>query len=379
MKELVIRQKQKKIDLNLAFLKKDLVLTISLTLAVISCFIHPPKWEYINFNVLISLFNLMLVIKAFEDLKLLDKFAVAILNKCQESKRISAILIFLCFFTSMFVTNDVALISFVPLTLIISKKTQLNMTKTIILQTIAANIGSSLTPMGNPQNLFIFSYYGIKPLQFLTTVLLMALVGISILSFVIYRLKSKSIRVDLPVVRIVDRKKSSIWFLVFCIIVASILGVISTRLAFIVTMVTACFLDKKLLVKIDYLLLITFISFFIFIGNLSSIDIVRIFARNHLNDTTSVFFGSILSSQFISNVPASILLSKFTSDWKPLLVGVNIGGLGTIIASMASVISYKLFIQKNPGQSKLYLTKFSIYNFSFLAFLTFIQYCVLKL
>jgi Na+/H+ antiporter NhaD/arsenite permease-like protein len=202
MKELVIRQKQKKLDLNLAFLKKDLVLTISLSLAILSCFIHPPKWAYINFKVLVSLFNLMLAIKAFEDLKLLDKFAVTILNKCSDSRMLSAILILLCFFTSMFVTNDVALITFVPLTLIISNKTQLNMMEIIILQTIAANIGSSLTPMGNPQNLFIFSYYEIKPLQFLTTVLLLAVVGISTFSFVIYNLKNKLLHVDLPVVRV---------------------------------------------------------------------------------------------------------------------------------------------------------------------------------
>jgi Na+/H+ antiporter NhaD/arsenite permease-like protein len=376
MKELVIRQK--KIDLNLTFLKKDLVFTISLTLAVMSCFMHQPKWEYIHFNVLVSLFNLMLAIKALEDLKLLDKLAVGILNKCYNVRLLSAILILMSFFTSMFVTNDVALITFVPLTLIISQKTQLNMIETIIIQTIAANIGSSLTPMGNPQNLFIFSYYGIKPVQFLTTVLLMAVVGISALTFVIYRVKSKSIHMDLPLVRIVNRKKSSVWVLVFCIIVASILGVISTQLAFIITMFTTVCLDKKLLLKIDYLLLVTFICFFIFIGNLSSIDIVRSFVSQHLKDKTSVFFGSILLSQLISNVPASIFLSKFTTDWQPLLLGVNLGGLGTIIASMASVISYKLFIQENPSKSKIYLVKFSIYNFSFLAFLTIVQYIVLK-
>jgi Na+/H+ antiporter NhaD/arsenite permease-like protein len=143
-------------------------------------------------------------------------------------------------------------------------------------------------------------------------------------------------------------------------------------------MAAVCILDRKLLINIDYLLLLTFICFFVFIGNLSSIDIVRTFASEHLKDRTSVFFGSILLSQLISNVPASILLSKFTGDWRPLLLGVNIGGLGTIIASIASVISYKLFIQEHPRKSKIYLVKFSIYNFSFLAFLTIIQYIVLK-
>ncbi|WML44429.1 SLC13 family permease [Neobacillus sp. PS3-40] len=378
MKELVLTRKEKKIDLNFGFLKKDLVFTISLILATLSCFIHAPKLHYIDFKVLVSLFNLMLAVKAFEELKLLDKFAVAILNKCTNSKRISAILIFLCFFTSMFVTNDVALITFVPLTLIISKKTHLNMIETIILQTIAANIGSSLTPMGNPQNLFIFSYYGIKPLQFLSTVLFVAVVGMCVLYFLISKLRSKTLKVNLPVIVIVDQKKSFVWGIVFCIIIASILGVISYQVAFLITMVTVCFLDRKLLLKVDYLLLLTFICFFIFIGNLSNIALVQSFASEHLKDSTAVYFNSILLSQFISNVPASILLAKFTTDWHPLLIGVNLGGLGTIIASLASVISYKLFIQKYPSESKTYLIKFSIYNFSFLSFLTIVQYFFLK-
>jgi Na+/H+ antiporter NhaD/arsenite permease-like protein len=379
MKELVLTRKERKIDLNLGFLKKDWVFTISLVLAATSCFIHAPKLQYIDFKVLVSLFNLMIAVKAFEKLKLLDKFAAGIINKCNNSKMISVILIFICFFSSMFVTNDVALITFVPLTLIISKKTQINMIETIILQTIAANIGSSLTPMGNPQNLFIYSYYGINPIQFLTTVFLLSMFGICSLFIFINRLKSKSLKVELPIIYIVDRKKAIIWGIVFCIIVASILGEISYPFALIITIVTVCILDRKLLIEIDYLLLITFICFFIFVGNLSSIDLIRSFAIENLKNSTSVFFSSILLSQFISNVPASILLSQFTTDWQPLLVGVNIGGLGTIIASLASVISYKLYIQKNPNKSRIYLLKFSIYNFLILAFLTFIQYFVLKM
>lgn len=167
--------------MKFGFLKKDLVLTISLILAIVSCLIHSPKDEYINFEVLISLFNLMVAIKALEQLKILDKLAVAILNKCNNSRSISIILILLCFICSMFVTNDVALLTFVPITLVISKKTQMNMMDTIILQTIAANIGSSLMPMGNPQNLYLYSYYGIKLIPFLGSILLLAVLGISLL------------------------------------------------------------------------------------------------------------------------------------------------------------------------------------------------------
>jgi Na+/H+ antiporter NhaD/arsenite permease-like protein len=137
-------------------------------------------------------------------------------------------------------------------------------------------------------------------------------------------------------------------------------------------------LNKKILVKIDYLLLLTFICFFIFIGNISHAEAVQTFASISLKNSTSVFFSSIFFSQMISNVPASILLAHFTTDWKPLLLGVNIGGLGTIIASLASVISYKLFIQSNPSEGKQYLTKFTIYNFAFLLFFALVQFAILK-
>ena len=377
MKESVLIQENKRIKLKFSFLKKDIVFTVSLILAVTSCFLHSPKLEYINFPVLVSLFSLMLTIKALEELKFLDKFAIAILNKCHNSRSVSAILILLCFFSSMFVTNDVALLTFVPLTLVVSRKAQIPMMETIILQTIAANIGSSLTPMGNPQNLFIFSYYGIKPMSFFSTVLFMATLGISSLYLLIKRMHKRELKVVLTPLPIADWKKPAVWGMVLVIIIASIFGVLNYQVALVVTLMTVIILNVKLLLKIDYLLLLTFICFFIFIGNVSNTNVLQTVAGASLKDPTSVYFSSILLSQFISNVPASILLAEFTTDWKPLLLGVNIGGLGTIIASMASVISYKLFIQANPKESKEYLVKFTLYNFSFLALLTLIQFLFL--
>lgn len=379
MKESVVIQQKKRVNLKLGLLKKDLVFTISLLLATTSCFIHPPKLEYINFQVLVSLFNLMLAIKALEELKVLDKFAITILNKTRTSKSVSATLILLCFFSSMFVTNDVALLTFVPLTLIISKITKMNMMETIIIETIAANIGSSITPMGNPQNLFIYSFYGLKPLSFFLTISFLAVIGIVTLYLLIHRLPRKEVKVDLNLVVTGDRKKTIVWGLVLGIIIASIFGVINYPLALIITLCTAFFLNANLLLKIDYLLLITFIAFFIFIGNISNTIPVQSLARANLKDPSSVYFSSIFLSQLISNVPASILLAQFSTDWKPLLLGVNVGGLGTLIASLASVISYKLFIQEFPHEGKNYLIKFSFYNFSILAFIAIIQYFMLRI
>lgn len=365
-------------NLKFEIFKKDRVFTISLVLAVVSCLFHAPKMEYINFQVLIGLFNLMVVVKAFEDLKLLHKFAISILSKCRSSKSVSAILILLCFFSSMFLTNDVALITFVPLTLVIGKMIQSTMLDTVILETIAANIGSSLTPMGNPQNLFIFTRYGIKPIQFFTTIFLVVVLGMILILFINQRLKNKILEMKIPNTRMGNKKAAMVWGILFVIISASILGVLSYKLVFFITLGTTCLLDMKLLKKIDYFLLITFVCFFIFIGNISELKVVHTFANENLKSPTSIFFSSIVLSQLISNVPAAIFLSKFSANWQPLLVGVNLGGLGTIVASLASVISFKMFIKSAPEKSKKYLIKFSVYNFSLLVLLTLIYYWTMK-
>ncbi len=346
----------------IALFKKDIVLSVSLFLAVASCFAVRPKISYIDFKVLICLFNLMIVIKAFEELMLLDKFAVNILNKCTDTRKVSLTLILLSFFTSMLITNDIALITLVPITLVISRKSSINMLSTVILQTLAANIGSSLTPMGNPQNLYLYSFYKLTPLQFFAPVALFAVSGLVWLTLLNHRRQNSKLDISLDAVKLEDRKKTAIWTVLFVMIILSVFGIIHYLAALLITLAVTLLVNRRLILKIDYLLLVTFVCFFIFIGNISGIPAVNSYMEVSLNSGKSTYFGSILLSQFISNVPCSMLLSGFTSHWKELLLGVNIGGMGTIIASLASVISYKLFIKENPGSSKNFIFKFSLYN-----------------
>ncbi|WP_147535173.1 SLC13 family permease [Bacillus marasmi] len=258
MKEIVITQTKNRFNVNFNFLKKDMVFTISLLLAISTSFVNTPKLEYINLEVMVSLFNLMIVIKALEELKVLDKFAIDILNKSSHSRTVSAVLIFLSFVSSMFVTNDVALLTFVPLTLIISKKTSLNMMETVILQTIAANIGSSLTPMGNPQNLFIYSYFELKAMPFFSAILLIAVVGIGMLLFSLKRLPKTELDVDLSAIIIDNRNQALIWGILLIVIIASIFGVINHLFAFFVTLFIITWLNRSLLYRLfSYRLLLS--------------------------------------------------------------------------------------------------------------------------
>lgn len=355
-------QTLKKQNSFMDFLKKEIVLVIAIVLAITSSFISIPKLSYIDFKVLILLFNLMIVVAAFKELKVLDSIAIGLLKKCNTYTSISFALVFITFIASMIVTNDVALITFVPLSIVIARKANIDVLKIVIFQTLAANLGSSFTPMGNPQNLFIYSYYDLSPIDFLKITLPIVILAIVFLSILIIKDKKMKLKLDLSDVIMENKKDVILFSLLFVIILLSVFHLIDYKITFIITIVTVLILNKRLFKEVDYSLLLTFTGFFIFIGNISTMDVVRNFMENILNSEKSTFISSILASQIISNVPATMLLSGFTNHFKELLLGVNIGGMGTLIASLASVISYKIYTSEFKDNNDRYLSKFTLYN-----------------
>lgn len=355
-----------------SILKKEKVFVVSLIFAVITSVMSLPKLNYINFEVVILMFNLMIVIKAFENLRLLDKIAVGILVKQKNIRMVSLMLTFLCFFSSMIITNDVALITFVPLTMIVAKKAEINPLKIIIMETLAVNIGSSFTPIGNPQNLYLFSFFNIRVLDFFKITIFLTVIGLLWLFILNYRILNKNFNSDLNKVEIKNKGELAIFFGLFIVILLSVFNVVDYRFTFVITLIITFIVEKKLFKEVDYFLLITFICFFIAIGNISNIAIIDEFMRKFLTNISNVYFSSIFLSQIISNLPCAILLSKFTSSWKEILIGVNIGGMGTMIASLASLISYKFYSKEYDG--KQYFFKFTIYNFVSLTVFTLICY-----
>lgn len=361
----------------LSIFKGEVVFTLAATLAIITSFFSFPKVEYIDFKVLLTLFNLMIIVSTFKHIKIFDKIAITLLTKFDNSKKISLVLIYLTFFSSMLITNDVALITFVPLTLIISKRANLNVMKLVIFQTIAANIGSGLTPMGNPQNLFIFSYYNLTALEFFKIMLPFTLLGAIWLFILNCTEKNKKLQFDLENIIIENKLQVLIFSALFIFIILSVFNIINYKLAFIITLSAVFLLNKNLLLKVDYILLLTFVCFFIFIGNLSNLPFIEHYTKGFLQNKTTTYFTSIILSQIISNVPCSILLANFTANWRELLLGVNIGGLGTLIASLASVISYKLYINESPYEAKSkYLNYFTFYNLISLLIFTLVNYFI---
>lgn len=360
MSQIIQTQKGKKKSSFIEFLKKECVLVIAVTLAILSSFISIPKMSYIDFKVLILLFNLMVVVAAFKELKVLDSIAIGLLKKCNTYTSISLALVFITFISSMIVTNDVALITFVPLSIVIARKANINVLKIVVFQTLAANLGSSFTPMGNPQNLFIYSFYNLSPIDFFKITLPIVILAVLFLVLLVFKDKKMNLSLDLEDVKIDNKRDVYLFGGLFLIILLSVFHVIDYKVTFLITIVMVLILNKKLFSQVDYSLLITFIGFFIFVGNISTMDVVKNFMEGILNSPKSTFLASVLSSQVISNVPATMLLSGFTNHFKELLLGVNIGGMGTLIASLASVISYKIYASEFGNDN--YMKSFTFYN-----------------
>lgn len=363
-------------DLIIEKMKKEIVFTISLFIAIITSFITIPKVSYIDFKVLCTLFNLMVVICALQKFKILDKAAIWVLSKYKSERKVSIVLVLITFISSMLITNDVSLITFVPITIIIAEMAEFNPAYIIILQTLAANIGSSLTPMGNPQNLFLFSFYKLTSTEFFQVTIGFVLLGA--LWILILNLKNKNteLHFKLKDIEINNVGQAILFSILFVVIVLSVFKIIRYEIAFIITIAITFITDKNLFRKVDYFLIGTFICFFILVGNLANLNIVRQCMSTILSNNYKVYISSIVLSQFISNVPSAILLSSFTSSWRQVLIGVNIGGMGTLIASLASVISYKYYASKYDGRD--YLIKFHLYNFLSLFVFTIIFALFLK-
>jgi Na+/H+ antiporter NhaD/arsenite permease-like protein len=357
-----------------AFLRKDIVLVIAVFAAAISMFFVRPTKEYVSYidwKVLACLFCLMAVVAGLRESGVFDIMAKSLTRFAADARTVAFFVIGLTFFLSMAITNDVALITLVPFSLIVLKNIDGNprdRITIITLQTIAANVGSSLTPVGNPQNLYLFSHYGMIASDFFLAIGPIVLVGGIFLFFAIFTVRRTPISQKQTSANYrPEPLKILAYVALFTMSVLAVFRVIDYRIATAIVVTAMAAFNRKLFFKVDYSLLFTFVGFFVFIGNLQRIDAVRLFLTSLAK--TDIVLVSALASQFISNVPAAILFSRFTENAVGLLRGVSIGGMGTIIASLASVISFKFFSAEYRQHSMRYLGVFTVWNILFFAVL----------
>lgn len=363
-----------------SFIKKEAVFCVAALAALISALFVPPSAKYIgyiNFNVLYLLFALMAVIAGLARLNVFLRLAEVLLpmsrGKC---RRLVLVLWGLCFFSSMLVTNDVALITFVPLaiTMLTMARCEEYIIYTAVLQTIAANLGSMLTPMGNPQNLFLYDTYGLTPAEFLFITLpygILSFVLLSAATFILIKNKKAEIQIGCTAL---GSKKMIICYAVLTILcILSVFKITEPLLSAAVTAVFLLAADRRVIKNIDWFLLLTFVMFFIFVGNLAEISAVKGFISGILKGRECI--SAVVLSQIISNVPCAAMLSGFTDNYRALIAGVNIGGLGTLVASLASLISYRLYCSGyKKAQPKKYILNFSLISVVFLIILLCLGY-----
>ena len=356
----------------ISFCKKNVVMLIAFSCAVITCFIVAPDEryiDYIDFKTLTCLFCVLAVVGALRNIKFFYMLAQKTVRIFKTAKLSVLALVYVTFIGSMLIANDMALLTFLPLGYLVLNSTgkEKYMAFTFIMQNVAANLGGMLTPFGNPQNLYLYNAFSIPTGEFMSIMLVPFAVSIALITLCcIVFVKNEPLEIA-EEKRTLPPLKTTIYLLLFALSIIIVFDTIPYWIGLIIIPLALLFLDRKALVKVDYPLLLTFVFFFIFAGNMARIEPVKNVFGYLMQQNTLLF--SALSCQVISNVPSSILLSQFTTNYKDLLLGVNIGGVGTLIASLASLITLREYLKHNPNKFWSYLLKFSIVNFSFLLIL----------
>ncbi len=359
-------------------IKNNVVLIIAILAATITSVIVPPDkayLEYFDFKTLSCLFSVLAVVCALGNIRFFYNIAKEIVRRFKNAKIAVLALVYITFIGSMLIANDMALLTFLPLGYFVldTTKKRKYLAFTFIMQNIAANLGGMLTPFGNPQNLYLYSKFEINDLEFVQIMLPPFVVAVALITLCcLIFVKSEPLEIDDEPTHL-PKGRVAIYLVLFAISIMMVFRFMPYQIGLIIVTVALLFLDRRALLRVDYGLLFTFVFFFIFAGNMGRIDVIREFFSGLLDINTLVF--SAASCQVISNVPSAVLLSQFTDNYRALLLGVNIGGAGTLIASLASLITFKEYTKQEPGKAFSYILKFSAFNFSFLIILTL--FCLL--
>lgn len=355
------------------FVKDNIVMTVALVAALLTSIVVPFDKEYLgyfDFKTLTCLFCVLAVVCALKNINFFYMLAEAIVRKFKTTRRCILALVYITFIGSMLIANDMALLTFLPLGFMVLSTTKKRkyMAFTFIMQNIAANLGGMLTPFGNPQNLYLYTKFNISNIEFIKIMLVPFLIAIALITIccLVFVKEEEMVIPDGKVE--LEPKRTIFYLLLFALSIAIVFRQIPYWIGIIVIPVALMFADREALRMVDYPLLLTFVFFFVFSGNMARIEIVKNFFSFLMEKSTLLF--SILSCQVISNVPSAILLSQFTGNYQELLIGVNIGGVGTLIASLASLITFREYLKIYPRRTKYYVKQFSMFNFGFLVVMT---------
>lgn len=359
------------------FVKKNTVFIISAVAAFFSCFLVKPDARYLSYidtKTICCLFATLAVVCALRNIMFFTVLSRKIVTVAGTLRTLAITLVIITFVGSMLIANDMALITFLPLGYLALSVTgnEKYSAYIFILQNISANLGGMLTPFGNPQNLYLYSYYNIKTSEFLKIMFPPFLLAVAMLIICCLPLKNEKLKVNNQIEKPLNKTKTVLYLILFTLSILAVFRILPYIPVTVLIFAVLLIIDKNALLSVDYPLLLTFVMFFIFAGNISRLEVLQKLLSAILTKSTLII--SVISCQFISNVPSSILLSKFTDNYKELLLGVNIGGTGTLISSLASLITYSEYKVLYPNRKKHYIKLFAILNFVFLSVLTLTAY-----
>ena len=336
------------------FFKTNIIFSIVILMALVSVFIVPPDKgyaDYFEWSTIATIFLILLLVAGFTNIHFFETLARVIVKKFKNTRSIVMCMIFLTYLSAIFNANDMSLLTLLPLSYIVLKYT--NNLKycafTFIMQNIASNLGGMLVPIGNPQNLYIYSFYEISFLEFLKIMALPTLFAFVLIIAVCMFVKKDPIQFKDDYNNKINRKQLGILLALFVVVMFSIFRVIPWWVALLVITAAMVFVDRKAFLGVDYTIPLTFVLFFIFSGNISRIDSITRFLTGIIDKHT--FFTAYLSCQVISNVPTAILLSKFTNNYPALLISVNVASLGIIFSSLSGIIALKEYIKVSKKEN----------------------------
>ncbi|GMA69615.1 anion permease [Leuconostoc litchii] len=359
----------------------DKTFMVTLVLSIISLKYGHVNFSDIDFKTIFSLSALLITVSIYQELGILKYVASYIVARCQSTRTVFLVLLLCSFFGSMLFTNDVAILTLIPIFFNIKKHlTSLPSILTVSLLTVYANLGSAITPFGNPQNIYIVSFYNLSLPHFLTMSLGIGVLALITLFMCPLFIKNIAIQTNLTVNIKINHQKVIYLFVASAIVLMGILSIIPISISLVASILSGILLSKKVFKRIDYAIILTFINFFIIISAVSKIDAIRELIHTHTQNQISIFFSAVITSQLISNVPATVLLSKFTTDNYPLFLGVTVGGLGTIIASLANLLALRQYNGYTHNHTSLqFLKKFTLLNIVFLLLFILIGLILLHL
>ena len=359
-----------------SFIKREPVLLIAALAAVLSCLIVPPDAEYLSYfdlRTLALLYCLMVVVSGLRQAGLFSNLAHTLCRRAASVRAMCLVLVLLCFFSAMLITNDVALLTFVPFAVVVlgMADRKKDLIHVVVLQTVAANLGSMLTPVGNPQNLYLYSFYDLRFTEFLSITFPFSALSLVLISAACFLLSNEPLHLQMGEAPGIRTRLLWSYLLLFAVCLLAVVRVLTWPVMLALVILALAVIDRKALLRADFMLLLTFAAFFVFAGNLARVESVDRLLRSILAGRE--YLTALLASQVISNVPAALLLADFTDQARSLLLGVNVGGLGTPIASLASLISMKLYSHSDHARPGRFLLEFTLVNVLLLVLLSLLE------